>query len=115
MSLDIRYVTNGKQKFYRVIDSSAETFDIYNTLEEVPESIRHYAANSELRFYQPDIARMLGVIDILYPDYPKCGLEGYEGKNCIAEGCRHADYVKLDGHVDCPYFDKTWINKALEE
>jgi len=115
MSLDIRYVTNGQQKFYRVIDSSTETFDIYNTLGEVPESIRHYAAGVELKFCQPDLARMFGVIDILYPNYPKCGLEGYEGKNCIAESCRHTDRVMLDGSVDCPYFDKSWRNKALWE
>ena len=115
MSLDIRYVTNGKQKFYRVIDSSAETFDIYITLEEVPESIRHYAASEILKFCGPDLARFFGVRDILYPDYPNCGLEGYEGKICIAEMCRHADHVMLNGSVDCPYFDKTWTNKALEE
>lgn len=113
MSLDVRHVTNGKKQIYRIIDSLAETFDIYNTLEEVPESIRHYAANEKLTFCEPDIARMFGVLDVLYPNFPNCELKGYEGRQCIAESCKYAD--EAGGYTNCPYFDKTWVNKALEE
>ena len=57
---------------------------------------------------------MFGVRDILYPDFPNCGLDGYEDRRCIAEGCKYAVEEK-NGYMKCPYFDKTWVNKALEE
>ena len=69
MSLDIRYVTNGTKTFYRVIDSAAETFNIYNTRDEIPSSIRHYAPKGEPKFVGPDLARIFGVCDILYPNF----------------------------------------------
>ena len=46
MSLDIRYVTNGKKTIYRVIDSSDDfgtAFNVYDTRDQIPENIRHYA------------------------------------------------------------------------
>ena len=101
MSLDIRHVTNGKKTIYRVIDGSAETFDIYENREDIPESIRHYAPKGEPKFVGPDLARIFGVRDILYPNFPNCGHPEFAGRSCIAEACKYA----VDGdYTKCPYF-----------
>lgn len=110
MSLDIRYVTNGEKKFYRVIDSSAETFNIYETLDQVPKNIRHYAESEKLKFCGPDLARIYGVLDILYPGFPNCGLEEYTDRKCIAESCKYAA-EEPNGWEKCPYFDKEYLNE----
>ena len=97
MSLDIRYVTNGKKTIYRIIDGVNDSFNIYEKLEDVPESIRHYASKKEPTFVGPDLARLFGVRDILYPNFPDCGNPEYSGKSCIAEACKYAideDYTK---------------------
>ena len=108
MSLDIRYVTNGKKAIYRVIDSSAKTFSIYETKDQIPQNIRHYAPEGYPKFVGPDMAAIFGVLDILYPNFPKCGHPDYIGKRCIAEACRFA----VPTYRDCPYFDKTYKGEA---
>jgi len=105
MSLDIRYITNGVKTIYRVIDGSAESFNIYNNRDDIPKSIRHYAPKGEPKFVGPDMATIFGVRDILYPNFPNCGLPDYAGRRCIAESCKFAengDWSK------CPYFDKKY-------
>lgn len=91
MSLDIRYITNGVKTIYRVIDGSAESFNIYNDRDDIPKSIRHYAPKGEPKFVGPDMATIFGVRDILYPNFPNCGLPDYVGRRCIAESCKFAD------------------------
>ena len=107
MSIDIRHVTNGKKTIYRVIDSSADfgmAFNVYETREEIPQNIRHYAPEEEPKFVGPDMAAIFGVLDILYPNFPNCGHPDYLGKRCIAESCKFADPT----YRDCPYFDKAY-------
>jgi hypothetical protein len=100
MSIDIRCLTNGSMTIYRVIDRSAGTFDIYNSIEEIPKSIRHYAPTSPLTC-GPDVAGMFGVIDILYPNFPNCGHPDYCGRPCIAEACM----VRGERHwAECKHF-----------
>lgn len=48
MSIDIRCLTNGSMTIYRVVDRAAGTFNVYNTIEEMPKSIRHYAPTCPL-------------------------------------------------------------------
>lgn len=105
MSLNIRHVTNGKKTIYRVTDSVSDVSGIYENLEDIPASIRYYAEKTKLTFAGPDLARMFGVLDVLYPNFPKCGHPDYVGKNCIAESCRYSDD---DNYRACPYFDKTY-------
>ena len=103
MSIDIRYLTNGKKSVYVVRNSgvSPVTVEYFYTKDDIPKSIRHYAPDGEPLFAEPDTARMFKALDILYPGFPKCGHEKYLGRNCIAETCTYApdgDWTK------CPYF-----------
>lgn len=103
MSLDIRYLTNGKKSVYVVRDSGVTHSNgyCYDSKDDIPSSIRHYAPKGEPRLVGPDMARLFGAIDILYPDFPTCGKSSYKGLICIAESCKYApdgDYTK------CPYF-----------
>lgn len=110
MSLDIRYVTNGKKEIIRVIDGCNDTFNVYNKREDVPKSIRHYVPE-KVKFVGPDLARIFGVLDILYPGFPNCGLEGYTDKKCIGDSCKFCDGKDEDyAYVNCQYFDKSWRN-----
>lgn len=106
MSLDIRYLTNGEKKLYIVRHTDTGEREIYNTRDEVPQSIRHYAKEGEPKMVEPDIARMFGVLDIFYPNHPKCTMKGYEDKICIAESCKYAEPT----YKECPYY-----KKALEK
>ena len=104
MSIDIRYVTNGKKAIYRVIDSSANAFNIYESKDQIPQNIRHYTPDGEPKFVDPDMAAIFGVLDVLYPNFPKCGHPDYIGKRCIATSCKFA----YPTYKDCPYFDKSY-------
>lgn len=105
MSLDVRYVTNGKVSVYRVIDSAAGTFNVYEKKEDIPQSIRHYAPE-EPQFAGPELAASFGVQHILYPNFPTCGHPDYKGKSCLAEYCKFAEQ---GDYATCPYFDKSYI------
>ena len=90
MSLNIRYLTNGKKAVYCVRDSLNETLTAYDNIKDNPEGIRHYAPKGEPTFAGPDLARILGFRDILYPNFPGCGHPDYVGRGCIAESCQYA-------------------------
>lgn len=103
MSLDIRYLTNGKVSFYTVINSGVTPVqkNAYKTKEEIPSDIRHYAPEGEPKYVGPDLAMLLGVQPFFYPDFPKCEHPNTIGARCIAESCLFApngDWTK------CPYF-----------
>ena len=104
MSLDIRHVTNGEKTIYAVTHTDTGIREIYSTRDEIPKSIRHYATTGGPKFVEPDTARILGVQDILYPNFPKCKMPGYEDMICIAEACKKAEPT----YRDCPYFDKSY-------
>lgn len=107
MSLNIKWLTNGKEKVYTVTDSLQETFDIYSVVEEIPIEIRYYAESiKEPTFCEPDLARFFGVQSIFYPDWPKpCGHPDYQGKICIAEMCKYGGPDK--GWEKCQYFGRS--------
>jgi len=104
MSVDIRYITNGVKSGYYVRNFGVipTTVDLYSEKEEIPESIRHYASDGEPKYWGPDMARIMGCQNLLYPDFPKpCGHPDYVGEVCIAESCEYA----VDGDWGkCPYF-----------
>ena len=106
MSLDARYLTNGKKSLYVVIDSSARPAVRYigETKEDIPKSIRDHLPDGDPRFIGPDIAAILQVQDIFYPNFPACGHPDYPGKRCIAESCKFSDPT----YKDCPYFAKSY-------
>lgn len=94
MSLDVRYLTNGDKTLYCIINCGVTPFEktTHERLEDIPESIRHYAetvASKEPHYVSPDMARFLGWDDIFYPDYKnwKCNLDDYQWEPCVPESC----------------------------
>lgn len=99
MSLNVRHLTNGEKEIYAIKDFGI--LKIFNSLDEVPKQIRPHAKHEKLIMVGPDMARILGVLDVLYPNFPNCGMENYIGKKCVAESCMFApdgDWTK------CKYF-----------
>ena len=102
MSLDVRWLTNGEKTLYCVIDSWCDPprKSTYETLEEVPKAIKHYAEKiKESKYVGPDTARILGFVDIFYPEWkdhcclhPEELAAGRYDQKCIAEGCGLYDY-----------------------
>ena len=107
MSLDCRILRKkGEEKlWYWFRDASASPIAVrlVESLEDVPTSIRHYFKKLGVITIGPDMARYFGILDEMYPDFPKCGAKEWEGDKCIAEFCQYApggDWEK------CPYFPK---------
>lgn len=103
MSLNIRYLTNGKKSVYVVTNSGVTPMEVsyFDKKEDIPESIRNHAPVTDPQFVGPDLARIFKAQSVLYPDFPDCKHPKYTGKNCVAEACRFAP-----GGVwtKCPYF-----------
>lgn len=101
MSLDIRYLTNGKKSAYRIRNSGVEPVEVnfYEKKEDIPKEIRHYAPDGEPKFVEPDMAYILGAGEYFYPNFPKCGLEKYHGTRCVAESCKYAELT----YRNCKY------------
>ena len=89
MSLDIRYLTNGEKNVYVVVDAAVRTGNYYNSREEIPAQIRHYAPDGNPRFVGPDDARMFLAMNALYPDlvHEYCSEPRYTATHCIFESC----------------------------
>lgn len=91
MSLDIRYLTNGTKNVYVVVDSASRPVSVnyYDTRDEIPIQIRHYAPEGKPRFVGPDAARIFFATEALYPElmHEYCDKPGYSGAVCIFESC----------------------------
>lgn len=91
MSLDIRYLTNGTKNVYVVVDSASRPVSVsyYDTRDEIPVQIRHYAPEGNPMFVGPDGARLFFAMKVLYPELmcEYCGKPGYSGAVCIFESC----------------------------
>lgn len=86
MSIKIRWLTNGDKTVYTVRDLLNGTFDVVEDIKEIPEEIRHYAENiEEPTFCEPDLARMFGVTDVFYPDWPKSVIIQNIQKNIVLQ------------------------------
>lgn len=103
MSLDIRYLTNGKKTCHTVLNSGVTPIQLntYEHKEDIPESIRHYAPEGKPTFVGPDLANILGVQEVFYPNFPKCGLPDCKVERCIAEACV---YAPSGDWTRCPHF-----------
>ena len=62
MSIRIDYLTNGKKALYCVRNAGVtpSTYETYEKLEDIPESIRHYAPKGGPDKVTPDIAQFHG-------------------------------------------------------
>jgi hypothetical protein len=91
MSLNIRYLTNEARtvKVFTVTNSGVTptSFEIFNSRGEIDKSIQHYAPPVATPV-NPDNAQMLGVLDILYPEHPRCCLPKFSTKACLGPACR---------------------------
>lgn len=91
MSLDIRYLTNGTKNVYVVVDSASRPVSVnyYDTRDEIPVQIRHYAPEGKPMFVGPDGARLLFAMKVLYPDLmnERCSFPEFVGLPCIFESC----------------------------
>lgn len=110
MSINVLWLTNGKKTVYVTRSTLDGSRSIYERLDDMPCSDR-YRAERQLKysrgpFYcEPETARIYGVQDIFYPDWPKsCGNPESQGKNCTAEACKYGG--PGGGWERCPYFGK---------
>ena len=91
MSLEIRYLTNGTENVYVVVDSASRPVSVsyYDTRDEIPVQIRHYAPEGTPMFVAPDEARLFFAMKVLYPELmcEYCRKPGYSGAVCIFESC----------------------------
>ena len=105
MSLNIRWLTNGKKEIFTVRNSGVEpvSFEVFERCEDIDESIRHYAESIKKPTYcGPDLANMFRVLDIFYPNHGTCGRDDLKPHNptrCIAESCKYGD--EAGGYLNC--------------
>lgn len=106
MSIDCRYYTNGEKIAYTLKHTDTGLVEEFEKLEEIPVGVReHFKRLTTPKFCGPDLATILGLNTVFYPDWPKaCGHPDYQGKRCIAESCKYAD--EAGGWEKCPYFAK---------
>lgn len=107
MSLDFRYLTNGEKTLYCVTDSAARPVErtTYENIEDVPESIRHYAPKGEAVFVDPLDAQVLGFGDVFYPEYERrCCYESGRVEACVGQEC---NLLKGKKPEECEY----WIDR----
>lgn len=91
MSLEVRYLTNGKKTIYTVKRNDVPQRSaclVYDGIEDIPQDIRHYAPKCQPVFVTPDVAQFLGLGGILYPEYQyKCSYGCVGPTHCLGPGC----------------------------
>jgi len=104
MSLNIRYLTNGIKSVYTVRNAGVTptTFEIFDRREDIDIRIRHYAPTGDPVHCEPDLARMFGVLDLFYPNFPNCPMPEYSNSKCIAESCKYNNYSGDPEQGKCP-------------
>lgn len=107
MSLDCRILkkfgTNEVYYYCRNTGVAPHKVALWTDPAETPKEIEHYFKNLGIITIGPDMARYFGILDMMYPNFPKCGVKEWAGDKCIAESCKYApggDWTK------CPYFPK---------
>ena len=112
MSIDIKYVSNGKKALYYVMNTGVtpNTYTTCEKLEDIPESIRHYAPKGDPKVIDPDTAQFLGLGPALYPEYEnRCMYNGFRAMACVGPGCL---LQFIDNPIYCPYWIKDKEEKA---
>lgn len=74
---------------------------------ETPKEIEHYFKNCSVMIIGPYMADVFGVLEKLYPNFPKCNHPKYKDTNCIAKYCQFAPGpAPYKNWEKCPYFLK---------
>lgn len=113
MSLDVRYFSNGEKTAFTVLHTDTGEVEEYEKREDIPLGIRHlFRRLTRAKRIGPDLATMLGLQKVFYPDWPKmCGNPGFEGKRCAGESCAFA--TTPTDWKSCPFLrDKEASNNA---
>ena len=108
MSLNIRYLTNGEIKLFTISNQGVRspTFEIVYNLGDIDDNLRDYVPKSEPMHCEPDLARVLGVQHVFYPNWHDCGredLKPHNVKKCIAEQCKYHAYSGDPEQGKCPH------------
>ncbi len=106
MSIHLDYFSNGKKALYYVRNTGVvpNTCTTYEKLEDIPESIRHYAPKGDPKVIVPDVAQFLGLGPELFPEYEnRCMWNGLRPMACIGPGCQQ---IGEGNPMDCPYWIK---------
>lgn len=103
MSIDCRYFTNGEKTAYTLLHTDTGVVEEFRSREDIPKSVRQYFKKlKKPKILGPDLAIMLGLEKVFYPDWPKgCAMEGMEGRRCVGESCIHLTTPM--GWKNCPY------------
>lgn len=89
MSVDVRYFTNGEKSAFTVLHTDTGEVEEYQSREDIPNDVRHLFRRFETpEMIGPDLAIILGLKDVFYPDWPKiCSKPRYAGHRCVGESC----------------------------
>lgn len=114
MSIDCRYMTNGKKTAYTMLHTDTGLVEEFASFDEIPAGVRSYFERKrEPKYCGPDLANMLRLNSVFYPDWPKaCGHPNFVGTRCIAESCKYAD--EAGEWENCPWFTDEKL-EALHE
>lgn len=100
MSINIHYLSNGKKSYYCVTNAGVTPIErtVYENIDDIPKSIRHYAEGKSPMEVAPDVAQILGFGEYLYPEMEnRCSLFGNEkivpclGTRCAFIGLKNRD------------------------
>ena len=113
MSINIHYLSNGKKSYYCVTNAGVTPIErtVYENINDIPESIRHYAEGKSPKEVTPDVAQSLGFGEYLYPEMEnRCSLYGNKKITpCLGTICGFIAFPdrKLE---TCPHWIKRQCN-----
>lgn len=88
MSIEARYFSNGKKAAYVLLNTETREAEEFQRKEDIPESAQHlFQKLNRPRAIGPNLAMLLGVNKIFYPDWPKmCTAPCNKGRTCMCAG-----------------------------
>lgn len=105
--MNLAMFNNGLWSIFATMNNGS-VVETYSGIPELPTSLQPTAKTLQSVYLGPHLANCLGLIDDLYPNFPKCGLPFYdetEVHDCVAESCVISG---SKGYRTCPFFDQTW-------
>lgn len=103
MSVDARYMTNGKKTVFILRHTDTGEVEEFEKREDIPLGVRHlFRKMTRPKRIGPDLAMILGLTKVFYPDWPKmCALPKFEGCRCVGESCVLT--TTPGGWQNCPF------------
>ena len=109
MSLDCRiFRKKGEDQIYYYCRNSGvrpTEISLWTNPAEIPKEIEHRFKNCGTMIIGPYMAAVFGILEKLYPNFPRCNHPKYEDMDCIAEYCQFAPgRAPCKDWTKCPYF-----------